>query len=75
MWEFFKGLFSTSKDKTVVGGLATDIREAIKGKEGDPNKVIDSITNTAISQMEVNKIELIGTNSVSERTQDSIIRE
>ena len=31
-----------SKKGDGIGGLATDIREAIKGKEIDPNKLIDT---------------------------------
>lgn len=60
MWEFIKGLFSTSKDKTIVGGLATDIREAIKGKEIDPNKLIDVYLEVAKLQANVLGIELQG---------------
>ena len=37
----FKGLFGAKKGDG-IGGLATDIREAIKGKEIDPNKLIDT---------------------------------
>jgi len=35
------GLFGSKKGDG-IGGLATDIREAIKGKEIDPNKLIDT---------------------------------
>ena len=39
--KILSGLFASKKGEG-VGGLATDIREAIKGKEIDPNKLIDT---------------------------------
>ena len=52
MWELLKGLFIGKKGEG-VGGLATDIREAIKGKEIDPNKALELIK----VQNELTKIE------------------
>ena len=42
MFKFLLGLLSKgSGEKTVAGNLAWDIREAIKGKELDPEKLIE----------------------------------
>ena len=42
MWKkIISGLFKSKKGDG-IGGLATDIRESIKGKEIDPNKLIDT---------------------------------
>jgi hypothetical protein len=49
-----KGLFGSKKGDG-IGGLATDIREAIKGKEIDPNKLID--TYIEIEKLKASVIE------------------
>jgi len=49
-----KGLFAAKKGDG-IGGLATDIREAIKGKEIDPNKLID--TYIEIEKLKASVIE------------------
>lgn len=59
MFEFFKGLLSSKKGEG-VGGLATDIREAIKGKELDPNKLLDIYLELAKLQASVLNTELTG---------------
>jgi hypothetical protein len=52
--DIFKGIFKSKKGEG-VGGLATDIREAIKGKEIDPNKLID--TYIEIEKLKASVIE------------------
>ena len=52
MWEVLKGLL-VGKKREGAGGLAIDIREAIKGKEMDPNKLLELIK----VQNELNKSE------------------
>jgi|TARA_R110000803_G_scaffold37101_1_gene79901 hypothetical protein len=43
MWKLLLGLLGKSNggNKSVVGGLAWEIREAIKGKELEPDKLIE----------------------------------
>ena len=61
MWEIVKGLFSSSKgEKSVLGGVATDIREAIKGKEIDPNKLVDVYLEIAKLQSNIITTEIQG---------------
>lgn len=51
MWKILLGLLKGGdKDKTPIGSLALDIREAIKGKELDPNELISI-------QTKINEIE------------------
>jgi len=50
MFKFLLSLFKSSTEKTPIGGLAWEIREAIKGKELDPKTIIEL-------QAEINKIE------------------
>lgn len=59
MWDIFKGIFSSKKGDG-LGGLATDIREAIKGKEIDPDKLIDVYLEFAKIQSSVLKTEMSG---------------
>ena len=40
-----------------VGDLAKDIREAIKGKELDPNKQLETATKLAELQAKINEVE------------------
>lgn len=51
IWSFLGGLFNNGGGG--VGSLATDIREAIKGKEIDPNQALELIK----VQGEINKLE------------------
>ena len=51
MWRILKALIG--KKGEGVGGFATDIREAIKGKELDPNKILELIK----IQSELTKVE------------------
>lgn len=51
------GSILTSKKGEGVGGLATDIREAIKGKEIDPMKQLELIAKAAEVQGSINSIE------------------
>jgi len=61
MWELVKGLFSSNKgEKSVLGGVATDIREAIKGKEIDPNKLVDVYLEIAKLQSSIITTEIQG---------------
>ena len=40
MWKLIKGLLGGGKDRSPIGQLAIDIREAIKGKEVDPDTAL-----------------------------------
>ena len=53
------GLFGSKKGEG-VGGLATDIREAIKGKEIDPDKLIDTYLRVEELKAKVLSTELSG---------------
>lgn len=44
------GLLKGNKGQSAIGGLALDIREAIKGKELDPNQILEI-------QAKINEIE------------------
>jgi hypothetical protein len=54
-----KGLFGAKKGDG-IGGLATDIREAIKGQEIDPNKLIDTYVKVAELQSKNLQTEMQG---------------
>ena len=54
-----KGLFGSKKGDG-LGGLATDIREAIKGKELTPDKLIDTYLEIAKIQSSVLNTEMSG---------------
>lgn len=54
-----KGLFASKKGDG-LGGLATDIREAIKGKEADPNKMIDLYSKLVDAKSKVVTTEMQG---------------
>lgn len=61
MWfkTLMTGLFSAKKGDG-IGGLATDIREAIKGKEIDPDKLIDTYVKLAEFQSKTLQTEMSG---------------
>tara|TARA_R100001510_G_C7641826_1_gene199423 strand:+ start:536 stop:913 length:378 start_codon:yes stop_codon:yes gene_type:complete len=50
MIKFLLNLLKSDKGNSTIGGLALDIREAIKGKELDPQRLIEL-------QAEINKVE------------------
>lgn len=50
MLKFLMSLLGKGSEKSPIGGLAWEIREAIKGKELDPKTIIEL-------QAEINKIE------------------
>ena len=50
MLKILLGLLGKGKGHSPIGGLALDIREAIKGKELDPQRLIEL-------QAEINKLE------------------
>jgi hypothetical protein len=50
MLKFLMSLLGKDSEKSPIGGLAWEIREAIKGKELDPKTIIEL-------QAEINKIE------------------
>ena len=54
-----KGLFASKKGDG-IGGLATDIREAIKGKEISPDKLIDTYLEFAKIQASTINAEMKG---------------
>lgn len=54
-----KGLFASKKGDG-IGGLATDIREAIKGKEITPDKLIETYLEIAKIQSTVLTTEMQG---------------
>ena len=54
-----KGLFASKKGDG-IGGLATDIREAIKGKEMTPDKLIETYLEIAKIQSMVLTTEMQG---------------
>lgn len=54
-----KGIFSSKKGDG-IGGLATDIREAIKGKEITPDKLIETYLEVAKMQTSVLNTEMSG---------------
>ena len=53
------GIFASKKGEG-VGGLATDIREAIKGKEISPDKLIDTYLEVAKLQSSIINTEMQG---------------
>ena len=55
----FKGLFGAKKGDG-LGGLATDIREAIKGKEITPDKLLDTYLEVAKLQSSIINTEMQG---------------
>lgn len=55
----FKGLLGSKKGDG-LGGLATDLREAIKGQEIDPNKLIDTYVKVAELQSQNLQTEMQG---------------
>ena len=55
----FTSLFASKKGEG-VGGLATDIREAINGKEIDPDKLIDSYIRIEELKAQVLNAEMQG---------------
>jgi hypothetical protein len=61
MWfkTLLSGLFGSKKGDG-IGGLATDIREAIKGKEIDPNTLIDTYVKIAEIQSKNLQTEMQG---------------
>ena len=54
-----KGMFASKKGEG-IGGLATDIREAIKGKEISPDKLIETYLEIAKLQSSVLTTEMQG---------------
>lgn len=56
---FLKGLFGSKKGDG-IGGLAIDIREAIKGKEISPDKLIDTYLEVAKLQSSLIDTEMQG---------------
>lgn len=62
MGNFFKNIFGSGIKNAAsgVGGLAIDIRQALKGKELDPDKLIayeGKILDLQLKQIELNKSE------------------
>lgn len=54
-----KGLFGAKKGDG-IGGIATDIREAIKGKEITPDKLLDTYLEVAKLQSSIINTEMQG---------------
>ena len=50
MWKFITGLLGGGKDRSPIGQLAIDIREAIKGKEVDPDTALRYIQELNVAE-------------------------